>query len=140
MFITVVQVTRSKLQHKTRGTKKQSEAEKCCGCQKSGHYHINCRYKDARCFKCGNIGHISTAWHSTKRGVDRQKVLENDRGSSEAEYTVFGGEESEPVKRAMLKVNINKATVLMEVGAGAAVTIIPKVICKLKLKKSSQYT
>ena len=51
---------------------------------------------------------------------------------------MFGMEENEPGERALLKVNINKATVLMEVDTGAAVTIIPKGICKLTLKKSSR--
>uniref|UniRef100_A0A1X7VPA8 Uncharacterized protein n=1 Tax=Amphimedon queenslandica TaxID=400682 RepID=A0A1X7VPA8_AMPQE len=49
---------------------------------------------------------------------------------------MFGVEENEPVEGAMLKVNIMKATVLMEVDTGAAVTIISKVICNLKVKKS----
>ena len=56
---------------------------------------------------------------------NEQKQLEDD-GSSESENTMFGIEENESVERAMLKVNINKATVLMEVGTGAAVTIILK--------------
>uniref|UniRef100_A0A1X7UY66 Peptidase A2 domain-containing protein n=1 Tax=Amphimedon queenslandica TaxID=400682 RepID=A0A1X7UY66_AMPQE len=51
---------------------------------------------------------------------------------------MFGKEENKPVEKGMLKVNINKATVLMEVDTGAAVTIIPKGTCKLKLKKSSR--
>uniref|UniRef100_A0A1X7UWI9 Peptidase A2 domain-containing protein n=1 Tax=Amphimedon queenslandica TaxID=400682 RepID=A0A1X7UWI9_AMPQE len=51
---------------------------------------------------------------------------------------MFGMEENEPIERAILKVNINKATVLMQVDTGAAVTIIPKGICKLELRKSSE--
>ena len=98
---------------------------------------MNCKYKDAKCFKCGKLGHTSSACRSTKRGTDKQKQLEED-GSSESENTIFGIEENESVERAMLKVNINKATVLMEVDTGAAVTIIPKGICKLNLKKSSR--
>ena len=98
---------------------------------------MNCKYKDAKCFKCGKLGHTSSTCRSTKKGTDKQKQLEED-GSSESENTIFGIEENESVERAMLKVNINKATVLMEVDTGAAVTIIPKGICKLNLKKSSR--
>ena len=98
----------------------------CCG--KKGYTLHNCKFKEAKCFSCGKINHVSTACRGEckqRQVVNQRQVLEDN---DEIEH--FQNGLSDSTSRLMLQVSLNRRKIAMEVDTGAAVSVVP--IRKLK--------
>ena len=97
------------------------------------HHADRCRFKDARCFGCGKIGHIGRVCRSRKgRAVQtvRDQVVEEEGLSSEAtEYHLHALSTQQSSDPITVEVSINGEQVHMEVDTGAAVSLVSEVVC-----------
>ena len=109
--------------------RKNNEQERpCYCCGKKVYTPHNCKFKEAKCFSCGKMGHVSTACRGEckqRQVVNQRQVLEDN---DEIEH--FQNGLSDSTSRLMLQVSLNRRKIAMEVDTGAAVSVVP--IRKLK--------
>lgn len=106
-------------------------------CKKSGHQDTECQFKDTKCFKWDKVGHIaSTCKSKSRKKSGRQKQVDIKNTTDSENENMICAMEGDKTEKSMLEVKINRSTVKMEVDTGAAVMIIPKGICKIKLHKA----
>ena len=98
-----------------------------CG---SNDFQSQCSFKYSKCHNCGKIGHIS--WKCQKsRERDKQKTFQNsnhvlEEGSNECSDDLFHIYKNTNGKSQSLvvKVNLNRHLVELEVDTGASLTVI----------------
>ena len=104
------------------------EGQKCYRCG-SKHSPSTCKFKQAECYKCKKIGHIAKACRSNSRKpgkrpeaahvLTEEGEICDERSEVYSLYNINGA--SSP---CVVRVNINKKSVPMEVDTGASVTIL----------------
>ena len=122
-------------------TEQAKPVERCYRCKKGGHHPAECKFKTVKCFHCGKEGHIADACRNMmKREQPRSKIkqIREDSEDSDGESVLNGLQEKSSQQKAIINVKINKTEVPMEIDTGAAVTIVPRSICSVKLEPSTR--
>ena len=120
---------------------KDKPVEQCYRCKKGGHLPAKCKFKTVKCFHCGKEGHIAnTCRNKMKRERPRSKIkqIREDSEDSDSESVLNELQEKSSEQKAIISVKIYKMKVPMEIDTGAAVTIVPRSTCSVKLEPSTR--
>ena len=92
-------------------------------------------------FSLWKEGHIADACRNKmKRERPRSKIkqIREDSEDSDGESVLNGLQEKSSQQKAIINIKINKTKVPLEIDTGAAVTIVPRSICSVKLEPSTR--
>lgn len=103
--------------------------KKCSVCGFTNHTTIQCRYKNAKCRKCGTKGHLRRMCSSTKvKYLEEGAVDEADEDDGEYLYNIQC-KEGQPMAE---NIAVGNTTLKFEIDSGSAVSVISENIYKLK--------
>ena len=117
-------------------------------CGQGNHNSSECKFKGAKCHKCGKVGHITSVCRS-KPGKGRPKhaqwlaSIEQDCSrDSPAEETLFAVRDKSSCPSYEVELRVNGHPLIMEVDTGADVSIAPESVLasllpSVKLKKTN---
>ncbi|XP_065219279.1 uncharacterized protein LOC135844838 isoform X2 [Planococcus citri] len=110
-------------------TEEHKPKSKCYRCGYKNHSGADCKYKSATCDKCKKIGHLANMCKtkSTNSTEDRKKSVKSvDKRDNDAirdERDMYQVNTSSNAKNKLLiNVNVNNATIPMEVDTGAEIS------------------
>ena len=66
---------------------------KCYRCG-GNHYPKSCYFKDAKCYVCGKVGHLSRLCQAKKKGKQPQPVYQQKSDNSQPTHLLEGAEET----------------------------------------------
>lgn len=110
---------------------KKKTSKTCFRCLRTGHDEQNCFYKNEKCRKCGEVGHIQKACvsfhkkHPNVHGLDEESQAATYTVENEDDFDLFSVNSSKGnVEPFWVEPVVNGKVLKMELDTGAAVSVI----------------